>query len=574
MEVAGLVVGVIPLAVAALQCYEETQSFASKIRRKSALVRSLGRALGGYDAVLTVNIDWLLRSVGCYCDDHEAPDWTALLEQPDLAAKARRLLGDAVAKAFHEAILESCDAIETILKKIEGFLAAGPKDKNDYHDKMKILKSIKFGSSDEVKVRYRQGFKLALSSREIEECIAKVDKATNILNSIRSAKSDMQWIESRDVKKGPLKKIVRSLTRVRDYASQLHQAISSCWAHGQCSSDHKVNLHLQDRLESDAAEGSVQFGVLFMSTLSTPKSFYWRQSFIQVHRPEVDGATVDELEQKLRRVKFQVTTSSELVAAPQPGIELSNICLEVCNGQKHQDILHLCIEPSSTKQYQIRKLDYSETSLTTEAEVIALEDLLHLSNSPHSRVRLYPRACTELALILASGVLQLSQTHWFVEFWTKEKIYFTKDAPIPSTNLRSQDIDITKPLVTKSFSRAPEGARNASIPSHTAPKKVLLEFAILLLELWHSQTIEERFIDRLYQVQGDYLDRKHLAERWIEEDRDLLGFQFDVVTNCLKHLNVAGPQNEEPKWEDETFLQSFAAGVMEPLLRESNKTKR
>ncbi|MCJ1333697.1 hypothetical protein MMC10_010397 [Thelotrema lepadinum] len=111
-------------------------------------------------------------------------------------------------------------------------------------------------------------------------------------------------------------------------------------------------------------------------------------------------------------------------------------------------------------------------------------------------------------------------------------------------------------------------AESTSMPSQATPKKVLLEFALLLLELWHGQAIEERFSTRLPQVKGDYLDRKLLAERWIEEDRDLLGFQFDVITNCLKYLDVTGT----PKWEDETFLQSFAAGVVEPLYRESNKS--
>ncbi|MCJ1333698.1 hypothetical protein MMC10_010398 [Thelotrema lepadinum] len=419
MEVAGLVVGVIPLAITALHCYEETQSFASKIRRKNALVRSLGRALGGYDAILTVNIDWLLRSIGCH-EDNEASDWTTLLQKPETIARTREMLGDAVAKAFHEAILESCDALEIILRKIDGFLAVAPKD-NGYHDKMKILKGIKFGSSDDVKVRYRQGFKLALSSRQIEECISKVEKATNILNSIRSAKSDMQWTESRDAKKGPLKKIVRSLTRVRGYASQLHQAISSCWGHEQCPSDHQVRLHLQDRLGSNAGEDSVLFSVLFMSTLNTHKSFQWRQSFIKVLKPDVEN-TIDDLEEKFSRVKFQVTSSKSL-SSPESGNVLSSICLEVCNGQKHQGILQLCIQPSPKNQCQIRKMDCLEASPTAYVEeTIALEDLLHLSNSPHSRLRLYPRACTELALVLASGVLQLSQTSWFVEFWTKEKI--------------------------------------------------------------------------------------------------------------------------------------------------------
>ena len=495
-----------------------------------------------------------------------------MLQKPDIIEKTQKLLGNGVAKAFQEAILESCDALEMVMKKIDSFLAVGA-DNNGYLSKMNVLNSINFGSAEEVKVRYRQGFKLALSSKEIEDCIAKVDRATKILNSIRSAKSDMQWIESRDTKKGLLKKLIRPLIGIRDYASQLHQSIWACWTREGCNSVHQVNFHLQDRIESQNEEDSIQFKLVFMA--KTQNTLNSRQSLVKVFKQnEGDGSLVD-LQEQLNRVRFEITPSQTSSTAVI-GSEVSDICLEVCKAQKTAgDILQLCLQPRSSNQYRIRKLASQEASagIRNTHAVISLAEILQLSNNRNSRFRLFPQASTELALILASGVLQLSKAPWFVESWTKNQIFFlNKDPSIPPESLDSWDVDITQPLATKVLpeEHVSEGRQQPIHPINV--KKVLLEYAIVLLELWHEVSIEERFGDRLHQVNGDYLGRKHLTERWLE-DTDMLGFQFDVIANCLRHLQPSSEGTTEPKWDDETFLQSFAVGVVEPLCKESNKSR-
>ena len=561
MEVAGLVIGATGLTIAALKCFEESQSFIDKVRKKNVRVRSLGRALGGYDAVLTINIDWLLHSIECYEESDELR-WTTSLQRPEVVAKARQFLGDAVAKAFAEAILECRDALETVLGSIEGFLSTGIENKNGYLDKINVLKKINFSNPNEIKVRYSQGFKLAMSTRQIEECITKVDRATDILNSIRSAKSNMQWIESRSTQKGPIKKIIRSLTRIRSYADQLHQALSSCWGHEQCLSDHRVNVHLHDRLGSGAEEDSVRFSAIFVSKLSTNEGMIWQESLIQVLKPDDGNDHGESLEGKLSRVKFKDTLTEPSSFQTIAVCEITSICSETCGSHEPRNtVLQLLIQPCPTKRCRIWKMDSSKASQASSADFLTLEDLLRLVHSPYSNLRLYPRDCTELALILASGMLQLSKTPWLTKVWTKKDVHFSKNTSMAIEELRSRDIDITKPLIAKGFPQVSQPAMDTA-----SPKLAVLELAILLLELWHGQTIEKRFSNRLDQVQGDYLDRKFLAQRWLEEDRDLLGFQFDVVASCLQ-------QESDPAWEDEKFLRIFAANVVEPLYRESNKMR-
>ena len=569
MEVAGLVVGVIPLVVTTLECYEKTLGFAQRIRGKNALFRSLGLALSGYDEAINGNITWLLLSIGV---DNEISNPGALLQDPEIVEEARLFLGDAAVKAFQEAIHEVYDALAIILRKIDGFLAVKTPMKavplDDYHDKMQVLRSIKFSSQEEVKIRYRESFKLALRTREIEDCIAKADRATKIINNIRSVKSDIEWVESRDQKKAPLKKLAKSLLRVRGYATHLHKAICSTWTK-DCHSVHEINICLEDRIGPESqlrrlnhGGEPILFNVVFVSKGSSHDRANIRKSVIEV-LSIYDEDDVPELDRRLNRVRIQLpqpATNQNL----QPS-KVIDICAEVCTTQQAQHVLQLSVRSECTIHYQPSKA-VSNIDGAASTETITLQDLLYLSSKAASYLQLSLRGRTELALILASALLQLSKTPWFDAFWTKEGVHFAKPTPsVPNAAIRPRDVDITKPLANRSFS-------NTSTAIAVPPKKVMLEFAILLLELWNAAPLEERFADRLDQVNGDDLDKKLLAERWIEEDRDhLLGSQFQVITNCLKYLHFY--ERDKLSWEDDDFLRSFTAGVVEPLYREANQVK-
>ncbi|MCJ1325251.1 hypothetical protein MMC10_001913 [Thelotrema lepadinum] len=552
----------------ALQCYEEAQSFTAKMLKRNSLVRSLRRALNGYSAILNIHIDWLLRSTNAHEQCNER-DRRAIFEKPEMPKLVKEFLGDVAAEAFSGAILEIVETLEILLKKIEGFLVSD--DKNE----CATLGRVKFSNTEEVKIRYRDGFKLALRSKEIEKCIARADKATNMINSIRSAKSDIQWADIRNEKKGQVKSLGLSLVKIRDYAVRLHQTIASCWAQ-DCHSTHVTSLYLEDRIDPsrsfDTVESykSILFKVIFISKRQEPQQTLQRVSSIEVFQ-------ADRCEPGYPNAPQDQSARSDPVADPLcPDNKITNICEVVCGEEQFQLSFRLYVKPQCT-MHRLSKMN--DTSFST-SEIISFEHLLSLTRDHSSDLRLFPLASIEFALILASALLQLSETPWFDTCWTKQSVNFLKISPSMSTaSMRSScEVDITKPLVMRSFSRAIFNTTPASTtvtttfckaPSLSTPKKVLLEFAILMLELWHSMPIETRFPDRLAQIHGDELDRKSLAERWLE-DKDLPGFQFNVVGYCIKQLNVYRP-GQELKWDDQEFLQSFVAGVVEVLAKEANK---
>ena len=437
---------------------------------------------------------------------------------------------------------------------------------------------ITFNSKEEVKLRCRDGFKLALSSKEIEQCIAKVDHAHRMMESLLNAKTKVLSLGASHHAKIRIKEIVQSLTRIRNFASHLYQAIAACWTQG-CQSIHEINLRLEDRIIAEPksrklinkADDSVRFDAVFVSKGSPHQSLIWRASLIEVLCKDNSSATQEDVsalegQQSGSRVRFVLPQRDSRTQQLQ-SCKITDICLEVCKAQNVRDILHLYVHPTRTVHHQTHTLSTKQDA-TASAAAVTLQELLSSASGQSHRLRLSPRACTELALILASALLQLSETPWCAAFWTKEGLSFTKGPARFAPSPHSSNVDITRPLVVKAFQ---PGVNTSDRQQASKPKKVLLEFAILMLELWHGISIEERFSDRPSQVQGDDLDRKHLAERWLKED-DLLGFQYDAIGTCLEYYNVYKVDGDIT-WEDEEFLQGFVAGVLEPLHRESNKSR-
>ena len=433
------------------------------------------------------------------------------------------------------------------------------------------LTRITFTNKEEVKLRCRDGFKLALSIKEIEECIAKVDRAYRMMESLLQAKTKVISLGTSNQAKRQTKELVQSLTRIRNFANNLYRAIAAHWARG-CQSSHEINLRLEDRIATETKsskvvnklESSVKFDAVFVSRGPLHQLPIWRASLIEVLcrdncESQEDTALKDQ--QSGSRVRFVLPPRESQIQQLQ-SCRIADMCVEVCKAPNVEDILQLYVHPTCTVHHQTGTLYRQHGTISTTT--VTLQELLASSRSQARRLQLSPTACTELTLIVASALLQLSETPWCAEFWTKEGLSFTRRPAIAVQTSQSSDVDITRPLVVKAFQSGTDANSQQQAPS---PKKVLLEFAILMLEIWHGISIEERFPDRLNQVQGDDLDRKHLAERWLSAD-DLLDFQYDAINTCLQYYNVY-KINGDITWEDEEFLQEFVAGVLEPLHRQS-----
>lgn len=155
-----------------------------------------------------------------------------------------------------------------------------------------------------------------------------------------------------------------------------------------------------------------------------------------------------------------------------------------------------------------------------------------------------------LALRLASNLLQLLQTQWLRNAWSKDNIYFLL-RPIADATGGSQDqlyIDFSRPFVSLVF----DGNDGSAAPQkNVEPKIALLELGILLLEIWHERTLETKF--SLKEAPSGYYERLLLASRWLDETDDPLLTLYDKATShCIR--GMIGGETRLRTWEDIKFL--------------------
>lgn len=567
MEVAGLVIGVLPLAITALSCYKTGLKMSDNVRKRKMHIQSLVRALKGYETILKLNVEWLLKSTNAF-DDHNDQGLETLLQDVDVLEGIEEFLGKSGTESLGEILAEVREILEHIAEGVEGFLRISTKGP--------ALDNLSVKSVREAKVRFRDGFRLALKKDIIDDYITKLKTATDIMMKMQSVRATIQWIDSKESSIGDRSrstsgnKLIKSLSRIREYATQLHQAISCRWAQ-DCHSEHETKLYLEDRVNKKSAVSKrmndIQFKVIFAhKELASSRSIY-AESVIEIDTEEsVHKNLREEAEEDSRtasKVKFVVSPAISSTQTVTNSSKVHNICLEICKAKYEHQFLLLYIHTQCELRHS--HITPSKSNIQGSVDTITLQELLsQASTSFEHPIRRSPRASVELALILASTMLQLNMTPWFNRTWSKDGIHFLDHGSSPhQTSSLLPQIDITQPLTHTSFN-SPQPPSND--PAYE-PKNVMLEFGITLLELWHSTTIEQRFAGQEALLLSDSFVRMALASRWLEESENaLLPFQYEVTARCLRcHFDGCTPI--KPKWDDAEFLRGFAAGVVEPLYK-------
>lgn len=122
MEVAGLVLGAVPLAITALQCYKTGKKLTDRVRNRKKHIDKLIRALQGHDAVLELYLVWLLKAAGSYEAHHTPSDIPELIKEAEVVERIEETLGEKGSAAFLHAVCECQEAVQSIARSIEGFL--------------------------------------------------------------------------------------------------------------------------------------------------------------------------------------------------------------------------------------------------------------------------------------------------------------------------------------------------------------------------------------------------------------------------------------------------------------------
>lgn len=154
------------------------------------------------------------------------------------------------------------------------------------------------------------------------------------------------------------------------------------------------------------------------------------------------------------------------------------------------------------------------------------------------------------AITLASNLLQLSGTAWISEGPMKDSVMFPP-ARLATKRSTSLAVDVAHPFLCTDHSAAPQVC---------LPRNALLELGIVLMELWHNQTIESYFQNTV--VGSDYYGRLVMVHRWVDEtEEDMVPRHSRAVRSCIRCC-----VNKGGDLDDAAFGTEVVETVLIPLM--------
>ena len=118
MEVAGVVLGAIPIVIAALQCYKDTIKLGGRLFKRKKHVEKLIRALTEQKGALEQNLEWLSKAIDEPCDRVEELD----LENEHVRDAMMGYLGSSGLTSFALALTSAQTTVSNIIRNIKGLL--------------------------------------------------------------------------------------------------------------------------------------------------------------------------------------------------------------------------------------------------------------------------------------------------------------------------------------------------------------------------------------------------------------------------------------------------------------------
>ncbi|KAF1850976.1 uncharacterized protein K460DRAFT_272559 [Cucurbitaria berberidis CBS 394.84] len=533
VEIAGLVLGALPLLIQGIESYNEgldpIKSFVRWERELPQFIRKLRNQHVHYAQTIHLLFEPITS----------ADELEEMLTDPgskQLWKSKEVLLQDKLQESY-QAYQSTIVNIERITKRIaskldldrateltrndlEAIIVANPKK----NDRFELRKRIRFGMN-------KKTIKALLE--ELDDCNKELERFTD--------KSDKIETYRKSVKPSYAKR----LQRLQGYAKTLHDSVTLCWS----------------------------FNVSFSTVPAEKDGAAWifQTAEIHVEDDEEEGLSpVPSPKPKMTKSVSFGTPPPYSVLDPTANLkpslqEVKDLCASIQQLHKRTPTLGFSLDSKSKLRgtYSIDTIDVYERS----SETVTLEDLLdHPPFINGRRSRLSQKDRYSLALTLASSVLYLNSTPWLMDQWA------TKDIVFHRTTTTARPIDTERPYVAPAlteFSKVlPDGQKRRSFHNKNT---VLLALAIALLELYFGTTAEKYQESEHGAVDPAFHQNSWMlcsfAHRWAEDSQEDLSAAFlSAVRHCLRCFGDPGAS-----LQDAEFLQAAVEGIVLPLQEELNQ---
>lgn len=312
--------------------------------------------------------------------------------------------------------------------------------------------------------------------------------------------------------------MVTMLRKVQTRALKLYSVLAQRLTQS-CQNAHEAWLYLNYRVDEFEVskksfalrkQNNIEFSITFQSC--TDPSY---------HTCVVETLTVNEFEDfknvRQSAVSFEIT--SDVVATTQR-IDVDNMCRLLNHCMSTKQSLRLYLIENKTLSYEHVSPGVSGCRLSHDhgGKMVSLQDLLQ---DPTYRRTLQLKTRVKLAAMMASSALQLHATPWCRSL-RNESLLFMQDL--------NGKIDFKNPFFACSF----DGNYLQPSTCSSQVESELLDLGILILELWHNETIDTFVRDSGITIDDMFDTRRSVARKWIADTKDdLLTSVYDAAVRCV-----------------------------------------
>ncbi|KAK0732320.1 hypothetical protein B0H67DRAFT_640605 [Lasiosphaeris hirsuta] len=456
-EVAGIMLGAIPLVISALEHYKSGKSTASAIFQWRGQLDTLIFRLKLLDTFFYLESLELLRAakVPEVIDGYDLTkdECAAILLSAKTGKEMQEFLGP-----LHGIALEIIGRYETCLKKIVVKIHHIRRLDGAAKDDLRALLDTNPPAAGCFAFKKRLKFSLERDSLKtlLEDLREDRLSLKEITNTLKSQKGFTARSSSHNVAK-----MVRQLAQVQSKAVSLFPALcGGCTC--RCQAKHRVMTRLERRLEG-RLKASLAKDIAFRLVLP-------------LNGPDA------------------ILQQAWKTLPEEPALQLTTVRF---------------ILPETHLQAQQEVKDLSKAEMTTAVDDISVATTLQelLARDPEQvNDWLTPkRRILLLAVDIASSILQIQRSHWLRSPWSSQtiKIAVTQmSQPILSAFIE-QDLDGLKGKVSIAA-------------NNLEPQTAILELSILLLEVWHRKSVEAWASKANIDLSTLGTDSRRLAaERWL-----------------------------------------------------------
>ncbi|KAF3195663.1 hypothetical protein TWF225_000059 [Orbilia oligospora] len=499
IEIAGLVLGAVPLVIAALEHYEDIIGPAkSFVKFKGELGRAI-RELRNYHTLFEQSIEVLLRPVTTDQELNEMIDNTKskLWEDPSIEKDLRENLGRA-----YTPYMETVNQIQKIMTGIASKLNNINGVENLAQGGLGAIISQHVAAKVDGKLQkfeLSKRIKFTMKKKKIKESLEELGNSVGMLDKFQE-KADKISEADELYNLGHGLVLTPNVDIIRGNAKKLYDVLSKTW----CSthSSHHAGLLLEQRLirkpkRRGPALGSKPstFGhcdtdcfALSLLQSSTSTSKKWLdveiriveyQASMQQNSPTSESRGADSPVISVTSACTTVTVNS-IPTPPYQDPSQLQIVTDLCSIL--QNPRHPCIGFCLDSDGHLRGSYNAQREFASTEGETTLQDILTKQPGSLSLQERY-----NLSITLTSSMLQLSHTPWLQEGWSKADIIFLNakgGRSMPRTK-----VDIQRPYLTREHKQIATLARKSSGEPNDSSK--VLALGIMLLEIWYGLPIEK-----------------------------------------------------------------------------------